>query len=215
MPLISSIKEQPTLLIDMMNTVLMPKLDRISLYQHLLRKLGINASTKDIKLAFTRERSFVEDPLLSGNNANLPEREKWAIINSNLIKSLNPRYVGNVMQSGIWLYEQLISNPDFYEFPATMRAFLSALKEKQFKVVAATNHESSALWSLLHYFSLENFFDALAISDVIGYAKPDPRFFQEAMLLSETEPSMTAFMGNNPINDMKGAHKAGISLCFL
>jgi len=47
-------------------------------------------------------------------------------------------------------------------------------------------------------------------SHVIGYAKPDPRIFADAISALDVEPSRIAYVGDSFVNDVGGARNAGV-----
>ena len=79
----------------------------------------------------------------------------------------------------------------------------------------ASNQDSSGLSRLLGHFGLTDRFEWLMISDEIGFKKPDRRFFNEAISQLPAPAREISFVGNNPLNDMKGASGAGINRLYL
>ena len=61
----------------------------------------------------------------------------------------------------------------------------------------------------LHYF--ENIF----ISQEIGYAKPDPRFFSHVLSDLDTAPENCLVIGDSDSSDIKGAINSGIDSVFI
>ena len=57
--------------------------------------------------------------------------------------------------------------------------------------------------------------DAIAISEEIGAAKPDPEAFFIAARLIDCEPAETAMVGDSPLYDITGAHAAELPLAVL
>lgn len=206
---------KPALLIDMMNTILVPKSSSVLIYQTLLKHKGIFAGVEEIRAAFQHARQEVEMPLLTDYSIRETERQKWTRINSLIIKILQPNCTLDAPKEGEWLFEQLMGNPTFYYLPEAMQIFLMKIRNMGYHIVGASNQEPRLLRSLLAAFDLLHAFDTLAISDELGYAKPNPRFFIAAINLSHASLERSAFMGNNPLNDMAGAKSAGISLRIL
>jgi putative hydrolase of the HAD superfamily len=63
--------------------------------------------------------------------------------------------------------------------------------------------------------SLSEYFDVWAISDEIGFQKPDPRLFAAATELAGVEPTQIAYVGNRLDNDIRPAHAAGMRVIWL
>ncbi|HTO22412.1 MAG TPA: YjjG family noncanonical pyrimidine nucleotidase [Spirochaetia bacterium] len=57
---------------------------------------------------------------------------------------------------------------------------------------------------------LAGFFSSIVISEEIGSAKPDARFFQAAVRSLGLAPADLLCVGDNPVADVEGARRAGI-----
>ncbi|HYW83323.1 MAG TPA: HAD family hydrolase, partial [Spirochaetia bacterium] len=57
-------------------------------------------------------------------------------------------------------------------------------------------------------------FAAILISEELGVAKPDTRFFQAACDALHLPPSELLCVGDTPAADMRGAQAAGIDACW-
>ncbi|HEY9594849.1 MAG TPA: YjjG family noncanonical pyrimidine nucleotidase [Spirochaetia bacterium] len=62
---------------------------------------------------------------------------------------------------------------------------------------------------------IDGLFAAVLISEEVGMAKPDPRFFEAACAAIGREPSEVLCIGDNPRADVEGALSAGIDACWL
>jgi len=51
----------------------------------------------------------------------------------------------------------------------------------------------------------------VAISGVLGVAKPDPRIFEAALAGAGADPSTTVHVGDQPANDVAAARAVGIT----
>jgi YjjG family noncanonical pyrimidine nucleotidase len=57
-------------------------------------------------------------------------------------------------------------------------------------------------------------FTATLVSEELGLAKPDPRFFQAAAKALRLSPELLLCVGDNPAADIGGAQGAGIDACW-
>lgn len=57
-------------------------------------------------------------------------------------------------------------------------------------------------------------FRAVLISEELGFAKPDPRFFQAAVEALSLPADVLLCVGDNPAADVQGARSAGIDACW-
>jgi len=61
---------------------------------------------------------------------------------------------------------------------------------------------------------IAGYFQALIISEELGVAKPDPRFFQAAVQALSLPANELLCVGDNPGSDIEGARAAGIDACW-
>ena len=54
------------------------------------------------------------------------------------------------------------------------------------------------------------------VSEEVGYAKPDPRIFRDALRLTGlAAPGQVMFVGDNPLADIEGARKFGMKTAWV
>lgn len=91
---------------------------------------------------------------------------------------------------------------------------LKALRENDFRLAIASN-ATPAYEGQLKALGLTEWVDAVFLSDVIGYAKPDPRFFRFILDQLQAKPEETVHVGNSYWHDVIGAQRAGIKPVFF
>jgi putative hydrolase of the HAD superfamily len=96
-----------------------------------------------------------------------------------------------------------------------MQEFLEAGLSREYSLCLVTNQEPEGITRLLKAFGFSDLFKQVVVSDQVGFQKPDPRFFEEAIRRMNLRAEDIAFLGNNPRNDMEGAAAAGIPHRFL
>jgi putative hydrolase of the HAD superfamily len=101
----------------------------------------------------------------------------------------------------------------FRAFPDAL-PFLRALKERDVRVVAASNWDAS-LPDALEYAGLALYLDGAVSSAVVGAAKPDPAVFRAALELARCEPVEAFHVGDSPRGDVDGARSTGIRVALL
>ena len=57
---------------------------------------------------------------------------------------------------------------------------------------------------------IDDYFDLCVDSLRVGYAKPDPRIFSEAVGRLEVEPAEAVYVGDSYAQDVAGARDAGL-----
>lgn len=56
--------------------------------------------------------------------------------------------------------------------------------------------------------------ETVVVSGEIGWAKPHPEIFRHALAAMDADPARTLFVGDNPIADMQGAKRAGMTTAW-
>ena len=87
---------------------------------------------------------------------------------------------------------------------------LKKLKEKGYILGAVTNGVSSLQNTKLDTAGIRHLFDVVVVSGDIGIYKPDRRIFDEAARRVGIENEKVLFVGDHPVNDIKGALGAGM-----
>lgn len=62
---------------------------------------------------------------------------------------------------------------------------------------------------------LNPYFDVILISQDVGWRKPLPKIFQEALKRLRRDAKETVFVGDNPLEDIQGAKKVGMKAVFI
>ncbi len=89
-------------------------------------------------------------------------------------------------------------------------ALLAELQKRGFILGGISDWEMT-LPELLMELGITPYFDALAVSEIVGAAKPDPRLFQEALRQAKVAPENSLHIGDWFELDVAGAQAAGMS----
>jgi HAD superfamily hydrolase (TIGR01549 family) len=100
-------------------------------------------------------------------------------------------------------------------FPEAYRQLLHRLSER-FRLAIVSNFDYSATVHLiLERESITRYFDAIVVSDEIGWRKPTPVIFREALRRLSLEPSEVLFVGDRAEIDVLGAKQVGMSAAWV
>lgn len=110
-------------------------------------------------------------------------------------RAVNERYFGRLCRTGYLL--------------GGAREFLDELKRRG-RVWLITNGTPAAQYGRLEAVGLQNFFDGVFVSDEIGFAKPDRRFFEYALARIGAPREACLVIGDSLSSDIAGANNAGI-----
>jgi len=87
---------------------------------------------------------------------------------------------------------------------------------KKYKLVALTNGIQSVQENRLRLSGLYIFFDAIIISEAVGFSKPDERIFTEALSrIGHKDRNTVLMIGDSLKADIAGAFNAGIDACWV
>jgi HAD superfamily hydrolase (TIGR01549 family) len=87
---------------------------------------------------------------------------------------------------------------------------------KQFKVGLISNFTyAPVIYKSLRKTGLNQYFNAVVISEETGWRKPSSRIFQTCLSRLHVEASEAVYIGDSPIEDIKGAAQAGIKTVFV
>jgi len=62
---------------------------------------------------------------------------------------------------------------------------------------------------------IDGYFDATVISEALGWRKPSSHIFEEALERLKIQANEAVFVGDSPIEDIKGAKEAGLKTVFV
>jgi putative hydrolase of the HAD superfamily len=114
---------------------------------------------------------------------------------------------------GIRLAEALFasfSDPAGYQLFEDVRPALEELAGRGVTLGVVSNFEPW-LADILALQGIDHLFATVAISGVLGVAKPDPGIFQAALAEAGADPAATVHVGDQPANDVAAARAVGIT----
>lgn len=67
----------------------------------------------------------------------------------------------------------------------------------------------------LRLLGINTFFNVVAVSQEVGWRKPSPKIFEDALNRLGIEAEEAVYIGDSPIEDIKGAKEAGLKTIFV
>lgn len=104
------------------------------------------------------------------------------------------------------------------ELIPTAAELVEELKRRGYKLALVADGPCGTFENLLTMHNLYHHFDALAISELVGVEKPDPRMFCHALDqlgIGRKDYPRTVMVGNNLARDIKGANALGMVSVWL
>jgi putative hydrolase of the HAD superfamily len=92
------------------------------------------------------------------------------------------------------------------------------LKQAQgrYKVGLISNFTyAPVIYSSLRQVGINLFFNAVVVSEENGWRKPSKQIFQDALDKLQVEANQAVYIGDSPIEDIKGAKEAGLKAVFV
>jgi len=99
-------------------------------------------------------------------------------------------------------------------FPAVHET-LAYLLDKEYKLYILTNGFAEIQVQKITNAGLSDFFTKLFMAEMVGYQKPDRRFFEYAVKSVNARKSESIMIGDDPEADIAGASLAGIDQIFF
>lgn len=92
---------------------------------------------------------------------------------------------------------------------------LRMLSERNIPLAIVSNGSSVAQRSKIQRSGIEDFFDAIVISEELGIRKPDARIYVEAADRLAAAPAECWFVGDHPVNDVWGSKQVGFRAAWV
>jgi len=87
---------------------------------------------------------------------------------------------------------------------------------QQSKVGLISNFtHAPVIYKSLRKLGISEFFNVVVVSEEIGWRKPSAHIFQEALNKLDVPSSQAVYIGDSPIEDIKGAEQAGLKTVFV
>jgi HAD superfamily hydrolase (TIGR01549 family) len=139
-----------------------------------------------------------------------PERFGFLFRHLGLTPSTLPR---EVLQGLLATHKRELSRAA--EFPAAHRSLLARLASRfRLGVVSNFDYAPTARW-ILEREGIGDLFDAVVISEEVGWRKPKPIIFEVALARLQILPVEALFVGDRADIDVLGAKRAGLAAAWL
>jgi putative hydrolase of the HAD superfamily len=71
------------------------------------------------------------------------------------------------------------------------------------------------IYSSLRQLGISTFFNAVVVSEENGWRKPNRHIFQDTLNILQVQANQAIYIGDSPIEDIKGAKEAGLKTVFV
>jgi HAD superfamily hydrolase (TIGR01662 family) len=206
-----------TLFLDAGNTLICMDYARIATE---LAALGIGASAADIRRAEAAARPATSERIAAGRHRD--DSDHFAFHLTQTLARLEVREGSGAPMDAPALASRLAAvlktpGEDYrlwsWVLPGVPDA-LQELRELGLRLVVVSNSDGSVARALADL-GLALHFDAIFDSHVIGFEKPDPRFFAHALRESGAAAESTVHVGDMYYQDVQGSRAAGVHSVLL
>ena len=105
--------------------------------------------------------------------------------------------------------------PEFVTLDPRTRELLVRLRRDGMRSAVVTNGTSASQRPKLRTTGIDALVDAIAVSEEVGVAKPEPGIFRHALAAIAADPATTLFVGDNPAADIGGAKALGMPAAWV
>ena len=206
-----------TLFLDAGNTLICMNYELIA---SRLEALGISASAAEIRRAEAAARPATSQRIAAGKHKD--DVDHFAFHLAEMLTRLAPQASGGPIEDATAIARRLaltLKKPgeDYrlwsWVLPGVPEA-LAELRALGLRLIVVSNSDGSVARALTEV-GLASHMNAIFDSHVIGFEKPDPRFFAHALRASGAAPESTAHVGDMYYQDVQGSRAAGIHSVLL
>ncbi len=87
---------------------------------------------------------------------------------------------------------------------------------QQWKIGLISNFtHAPVIYSSLRALGIDDFFNVVVVSEEVGWRKPSPKIFEDALNRLGVEAEEAVYIGDSPVEDIKGAKGAGLKTIFV
>jgi len=160
------------------------------------------------KRAFISDYKRINEQMWSEYRKGLLAKEELRI--GRFHRALNKHGVDDVKIAELYAESYIALCPHLTQlFPNTIET-LEELKSRGKKLHIITNGFSEVQYIKLKKSNLESYFDVIICSDTIGFNKPEPAIFKEALKQAGAKASSSAMIGDHLETDVLGANQVGM-----
>jgi putative hydrolase of the HAD superfamily len=178
------------------------------IYSGIGKKYGMHMDGDAVNVSF--RKAFANRQTSSLNDVNM-EREWWkTLVWETVVELCTPKDFNHFFEE---LFDFFVQAEAWQVFPDVLPA-LRALRDRDIKLGIISNWDSRLL-PILDNLNLSDYFTVLAVSALVGSAKPDAGIFEYAVSRLEVRPEEAIHVGDNVEMDCNGAKACGMTPLLL
>lgn len=198
---------QPKAIIfDAVGTLIRPAESIASTYVRLAKAEGSALTEDDIRARFPVAIATHFDVASHEPTSDERQRQAWARVVGEVINDVTDQAAARLFQE-LWTW---FSRPEAWSLYPEVEDVLNHQALSSRVLALGTNFDSRIVEVVRGKPGLSRI-EFIACSGVLGYSKPDPRFFTAIQLMLGREPAELMMVGDDPEKDCVAARKCGWS----
>jgi putative hydrolase of the HAD superfamily len=195
-------------LLDAAGTLLTERRTRDEIYAEVLEQFGCPQTLPEL----ARLRAEIHDELPELWQGHPRYSDRWfRELVRRLLQRIGCEAEPEAVRAAI---AQQFARPESFVVYGDVPPALDELLQAGLRLAVVSNWNAH-LPRLLEQLGLGDCFEVVLASAAFGRSKPDPAIFLEALRLLGVRPSEALHVGDNPVNDVAAARRAGLSALLL
>ena len=197
-------------LLDAGGTLFTERETRDEIYARMLAERGVTASVA--RVSELRHRLHAEMPATVDGQVRYTDRWFREFMRRLLVELEAPPDVApEALRAALATH---FSRPESFVVHADAPPALEALLERGLRLAVVSNW-SDRLPALIDGLGLRPYFEVLVVSALVGHTKPEPGIFRAALEQLGSPADRALHVGDDPVNDLAGARRAGLAALLL
>ncbi len=199
---------------DVVGTLLFPNPPVADAYHRVAARHGSRLTPAEIRQRFHAAFRAIEQEECAGNRddslmtTEAHEKARWERIVAETLADVDDPFA---------CFEELFAHfarPDSWQCPHEVAQVLAELEAAGFGLAIASNFDAR-LERIANEIAALAPIRVRAISSIIGWRKPSPRFYEELVRRCQCAPDEILMVGDDFENDVAGARRAGLQAVHL
>jgi len=98
--------------------------------------------------------------------------------------------------------------------PCAIQLLTRASEQRKMGLISNFTY-APVIYAALRRLGINRFFDAVLVSEAVGWRKPHAKIFEEALRKLDARPDETVCVGDSPLEDIKGAKALAMKTVFV
>ena len=182
------------------------KTSSVEIYRQLRNQFSVSFSYRSFFRAFIDSQTTVSE-IRRESSLEISALKRFKIIANNL-KIEDERTIGMMLETHM---DQIFK---CMYLPKSTKVVLNAVSSYPLVLVSNFDH-APTVWRALRKFDLKRYFEAIFISDEVGWRKPGEQLFKIVLEYTQYCPEKCLWVGDDPEADVEGASRAGFQVAWI